>query len=290
MASVSNSTLSGNSAFDGSGAIHNLGALIVTNSTFSGNRFANPFGSGGAGAIGTYTANGGGALTLTNTIVANSIAGANCIGPIIDGGHNLRWPVTDTSCVGDFGAPGLAPLNDNGGTTQTMALQPGSAAINAGENLSCAVSVNNRDQRGFVRPGVGYSNCSIGAYEFNTGPSCGSERCVFPPEICSDDHCVTPTPSPTATRTPTPTLTRTSTAVISRTSTATPTAPPTATSTVTPPSPSTSTPTRTRTMTPPHTASAAGRSGGCTIVSSAACCCFAGGSVAPTQNSRWFHR
>ena len=49
-----------------------------------------------------------------------------------------------------------------------MALKPGSAAINAGDNAVCAAApVNGVDQRGFVRPGAGSTNCSIGAYESN---------------------------------------------------------------------------------------------------------------------------
>src|SRR5438128_9183227 len=48
----------------------------------------------------------------------------------------------------------------------------GSPAINAGNETVCAAPpVNNLDQRGFVRPGAGATNCSIGAYEFDSpGP------------------------------------------------------------------------------------------------------------------------
>ena len=48
-------------------------------------------------------------MTLKNTIVANN-AGGNCGGTITDGGHNLRWPSTDASCVGVFGDPQLGLL------------------------------------------------------------------------------------------------------------------------------------------------------------------------------------
>jgi hypothetical protein len=41
-----------------------------------------------------------------------------------------------------------------------------SPAIDAGDPDICAAApVGNRDQRGFVRPGTGHTNCSIGAYE-----------------------------------------------------------------------------------------------------------------------------
>src|SRR5207253_4835561 len=66
-----------------------------------------------------------------------------------------------------------AGLASNGGPTQTIALESGSPAINAANETVCAAPpVNNLDQRGFVRPGVGATNCSIGAYEFNSA-RCG---------------------------------------------------------------------------------------------------------------------
>ena len=69
--------------------------------------------------------------------------------------------------------PLLGPLTSNGGPTDTIALDPESPAINAGDESVCAAPpVNDLDQRGFVRPGVGATNCSIGAYEFN-GVRCG---------------------------------------------------------------------------------------------------------------------
>ena len=47
-----------------------------------------------------------------------------------------------------------AGLKDNGGPTQTIALLPGSPAINAGDPDVCAnPPVNGVDQRGYARPG-----------------------------------------------------------------------------------------------------------------------------------------
>jgi hypothetical protein len=55
-------------------------------------------------------------------------------------------------------------LQDNGGPTATMALGPGSAALDAGDDATCAAApVNNLDQRGEVRPKG--SRCDIGALE-----------------------------------------------------------------------------------------------------------------------------
>lgn len=166
MLTVTNSTFVGNSGFAG-GGIYNDGAVTIINSTFSGN---------GAQFGGGVFFNNLNMVTVTNTIVANSSSGGNCGGTIIDGGHNLD---DGTTC--GFSAangslsntnPGLAPagLANNGGPTQTIALQAGSPAINAGDQAVCAAPpVNNLDQRGSMRPGAGSTQCTIGAFEYNGG-------------------------------------------------------------------------------------------------------------------------
>ena len=187
---VTNSTLSGNSAgHNGGGIASIIGTLTVTNSTFSGN--SADFDGGGIGSgTGTVTNstfsgnsashNGGGiasigTLTVTNTIVANSTSGGNCFGSVTDGGHNIddgtrcgfstaNGSLNNTNP--DLDAQGLA---NNGGVTQTIALEAGSPAINAGDQTVCAnPPVNGIDQRGYGRPGTGATNCSIGAYEYNS--------------------------------------------------------------------------------------------------------------------------
>jgi hypothetical protein len=64
------------------------------------------------------------------------------------------------------GDPKLAALADNGGPTQTMRLQPGSAAIDKVPDTSCPAT----DQRAVTRPDVQGTPCDIGAYEFVLGP------------------------------------------------------------------------------------------------------------------------
>jgi predicted outer membrane repeat protein len=173
----------------------------VTNSTFSGNS------ANHGGAIywsGNPLGPIGHPVTVTNTIFSNS-TGGNChvnpdsiivggtgnTGVITNGGHNLE----DGESCGFRTANGslsstnalLDPtgLQNNGGPTQTIALEPGSPAIDSGDQAVCAAApVNDLDQRGFARPGTGATNCSIGAIEF------------YPP----------PTARPTPSRTPTPTL------------------------------------------------------------------------------------
>jgi hypothetical protein len=61
--------------------------------------------------------------------------------------------------------PGLGPLANNGGPTQTHAVLKGSPAIDRGAVNGCPKT----DQRGKRRPqngdGKGTSRCDVGAYE-----------------------------------------------------------------------------------------------------------------------------
>jgi len=186
---ATDSTFSRNSATEGNGgAIDNSsGTLIVTNSTFSGNSA-----TGGGGAIYADLENSG-TLLVTNTIVANSTNGGDCVntGAVIDGGHNLIGDAAHacglTTLVGVDPMLDPAGLKDNGGPTQTIALLPNSPAINAGDADVCSTApVNGIDQRGYVRPGTGSANCSIGAFEYNSPgppPSCAGD--------CNHDGAVT---------------------------------------------------------------------------------------------------
>jgi hypothetical protein len=129
---------------------------------------------------------GPGAVTLENTLVAvNSAAngtgdttGAPIAGPDVDGtvtssGHNLLGTTTEAlgfTGTGDLTGvnPLLNALADNGGPTQTMELQAGSPAIDAGVAAGATF-----DQRGKARtfddPGVANAATSdgtdIGAFE-----------------------------------------------------------------------------------------------------------------------------
>ncbi len=64
----------------------------------------------------------------------------------------------------------LGPLQDNGGSTPTLALLPGSVAVDAGDDAVCAALVGapgygagGKDQRGLARP-LG-EHCDVGAVE-----------------------------------------------------------------------------------------------------------------------------
>ena len=177
---VSNSTFAGNGATDFGGGIYNYsGALTVSNSTFAGNG-ATDFGGGILNDSGTLTVSNStfagnrppqaaastasAAWWRCETRLSPTAAGGNCGGTITDGGHNLSYPVDGTCPAFMHGDPRLGPLQDNGGSTQTMTLGSGSAARDAGDDAICAAApVNGLDQRGVARPQG--AHCDIGAYE-----------------------------------------------------------------------------------------------------------------------------
>jgi hypothetical protein len=147
------------------GGIANYGVLSVTNSTFSGNQA--PAGDGGAIQSAAPS-------TVTNSIFANS-TGGNCSGSIVNGGYNIS---DDSTCgfgsstavngktIGDDVsdsdlALASAGLANNGGPTETIALEPGSYALDAIPIADCPST----DQRGDPRPAPGHNACDIGAFE-----------------------------------------------------------------------------------------------------------------------------
>jgi len=264
---VTNSTFSGNSANNGGGidnrnlstGIVNLGPLTVTNSTFSGNSAS----ADGGGIFSSF-----GTVTVTNTILANSPSGGNCAGTISDGGNNIDDGTTcgfaGAGCTTTSGTsfcntnPLLDPagLANNGGPTQTIALCTGtgvpsagctgaSPGINAGDEGVCSTTtgtapVDNLDQRGYVRPGTGATNCSIGAYEANAvlaPPTVTPTETGIPAPTPTATQAFTPPQTPTVIATDTPTPTGNPTATVAGTATSTPasTATPAATPAGTPP-------------------------------------------------------
>jgi hypothetical protein len=168
---INNSTVTGNIAgghfsVAGGGGIYNYGgAVTIDNTTLSGNTSSY---RGVGDNIYNYN---GGTVALQNSIVANSVNG-NCHGGMISRGYNLSSDQTCTfSNSGDLNNrdPLLGPLQNNGGTTQTMALLPGSPAIDAGNPAGCTDAQGNlltTDQRGMPRPDKeDTTGCDMGAYE-----------------------------------------------------------------------------------------------------------------------------
>lgn len=162
-----NDTFTGNSVTGAAGA--GVGAAIyaaagpvnITNCTVAGNH-------GGTAGGAVYFD--GRTTSMNNTIVASN-SGGNCsfaAGSTFTGGHNLQFG--DSTCTGATVAdPLLAPLADNNGTTQTMALGAGSPAIDdADETLAPPI-----DQRGVARTDGNHDGnvvADIGAFEAPGGP------------------------------------------------------------------------------------------------------------------------
>jgi cysteine-rich repeat protein len=178
---VTNSTISGNTTGgpDGNGGgIFNQGNVSLTNSTLSGNTAEN-LGEGG-GIFNNST------LGIKNTIISNNIGFSdnNCSGLSMsaDKGNNIS---NDMSCgfTGDGVDPLLDPLGlqGNGGATETIALQPGSPAIEAIPDGECTFDEDGdpdtpevallTDQRGVARPQPQDGLCDIGAFEAACGNS-----------------------------------------------------------------------------------------------------------------------
>jgi hypothetical protein len=161
--SLTNVTLSANKAkFDGGGVNNDLGTPTLTNVTLKGNKAGKAAGGGGA----LTQQDGSGAFTLQN-VVLDGNKPFNCDGVVTPEGGNLESGV---SCglpldASGFKSLGLGKLADNGGTTQTHALEADSPAVDFGVDANCPAT----DQRGEARvdiPSVGTGTCDSGAYEF----------------------------------------------------------------------------------------------------------------------------
>jgi hypothetical protein len=170
--SLTNCTLSGNTASgDGGGIYNNGGNVTLLNCTVANNSGSSTNSGNGGGGIGNFT---GGAVHIGNTIIAGNThtqGGRDLFGAFNSDGYNLIRVKEDSTgftdgvnhdLVGTASSPRnafLGQLQLYGGTTTTVSLGSSSPAINAGNDATAP----NRDQRGFVRAG----QSDIGAFEFN---------------------------------------------------------------------------------------------------------------------------
>jgi hypothetical protein len=184
---LANSTVSGNTATFSGGGIFNdalitprLTTVQLTNSTLTNNSAQ----QGG----GLYSNNLNNRVVIGNSIVAGNTAsiegsevfypgfgvfesqGSNLVGQNGDAG-GFPTIATDIVLSGAIDTV-IAPLADNGGATQTHALVPESAAIDAGNN-ALAVDPNSgnpltTDQTG--SPRIVNGTVDIGAVEFQDNP------------------------------------------------------------------------------------------------------------------------
>ncbi|MGP0069832.1 MAG: beta strand repeat-containing protein [Isosphaeraceae bacterium] len=181
---ITNSTIAGNSAYNG-GGIADTGTLTAINDTVAYNQIVGNSGSGGG--LDAYD----GTDTLYDTIVAlntdgpaggpaddialytyegtigGTISPSSAYNLIGTGGSGGLTNGQDGNQVG-ISDPGLGPLADNGGPTQTIALLAGSPAIDAVRASIPGVTVPATDQRGALRGPAGLdagTTVDIGAYE-----------------------------------------------------------------------------------------------------------------------------
>lgn len=232
-----NSTLSGNTAFrpsgtngssDGGGIYIYGGQAELLNATIAGNTADPSFGihshlARGGGVFITATAQ----ITFANSMIANNLESNgisvgtpdDCFsyGTLGTLAYDLFTTTANCSVTGPQGGnvvtqnPLLGPLQDNGGSTQTIALLAGSPAIDAGALAGCTDDLGaglTHDQRSAARPVN--ARCDIGAFEYGS----------IPPTLTPTP---TPTPTPTfaAPNSPTPTLTPTPTSPASNSPTPT---------------------------------------------------------------------
>src|SRR5262249_40540770 len=146
----------------------------LINCTVAGNTASGAFSSAGGGI---YRDIGNPTIALKNTIVAlnQSDNGPDIQAAISSQGHNLIGSATgatglsNTDLAGTDGRldPMLGPLQNNGAPTPTMALLPGSPAVDTGDNTGAP----DFDQRGPGFPRIVGGTIDIGAFEVQPGPA-----------------------------------------------------------------------------------------------------------------------
>jgi hypothetical protein len=160
---LTNVTFSGNSVSGGldsaGGGMDNSSSNpVLTNVTFSGN----------SAEYGGGMANYSSSPSIGNTILWGNTASTDGAQVFDDGSGSpsVSDSVVQDGYVGGTNiittTPMLGVLGNHGGATQTVPLQAGSSAIDAGNDAVCPPT----DQRGVIRPQG--AHCDIGAYEVDT--------------------------------------------------------------------------------------------------------------------------
>ncbi|MCC6820672.1 MAG: hypothetical protein IT579_08085 [Verrucomicrobia subdivision 3 bacterium] len=161
------------------GAIQSDGPLTLIAGTVSGNQVGPGGRKGNQGGLGNDGAGGAAAgvinhstFAIKSSIIALNLASGNpdVAGDFSSAGHNLIGRTNGSSGFGSSSDmvglaaapldPLLGPLQFNGGPTLTMALLPGSRAIEGGDD-----AITGTDQRGFPR--LNGQHVDSGAYEFD---------------------------------------------------------------------------------------------------------------------------
>jgi hypothetical protein len=161
------STVAFNTASGFAGGIEASADLAIYNSTIANNYGHTPAHANGIVIEGSH------ALNLVSSIVAGNAIG-DISGPTSIGGHADLVGVSSVALPPGTlnGDPQLAAFGDYGGQTQTLGLQPGSPAIDAGDNplgLFCdqrgGSAIPPYAMSGLYRRSIGV-HADIGAFEF----------------------------------------------------------------------------------------------------------------------------
>lgn len=174
---VSNSTISGNDAGSSGGGLQALDGSVVEihNSTISNNTAA-----GRGGGIAAYMGGNGITVNLENTILSANTAPTGTdlttdgmAGTDVIVASGLLGTALQAGFAGNGNVfsdmPGLGPLQDNGGPTDTMLPQPSSLVIDAGDNTLLPPGLTT-DQRGPGYPRIVGGIVDIGAVEAEGAP------------------------------------------------------------------------------------------------------------------------
>ncbi len=154
--SVSNSTIAGNDGLDAGGGTvfsNNASNVNLSHVTIVGNTQAEGGGIRNLSGVSLRSV-----ILADNESTRNSFENCAEFFPPTDDGGNIA---DDASCgvaVESDAALALQAIADNGGATATIALGPGSAAI---DRVAACPEVGDVDQRGVPRDG----SCDAGAYE-----------------------------------------------------------------------------------------------------------------------------
>ena len=157
-ATLLNTTISGNSAGQNGGGIRNNSALLITHCTFSGN----------SAAAGTAISNNAFVSAINATVIDGQCdTDVGGMWNSLNINHNVETPGDTCNFTGPDDQVDVSPddlslgaLQDNGGPTQTHALDSGSVAVDVIDEAMCEAD---SDQRGVVRPQG--AACDVGAFE-----------------------------------------------------------------------------------------------------------------------------
>jgi hypothetical protein len=206
---VSSSTVAFNAAYGvpddsctgyGGGVYNAAGAtLALDHSTVAANGAGSPFECwGGGGGIAVKS----GGVSVLDSVVAGNQAYDQGNGPDLDGALAISAYNLFGKSMGGSGYaptdlldvdPKLGPLQDNGGPTLTMALLPGSPAIDSGDNTDAP----DWDQRGPGFPRIVNGTIDRGAFEVqNTAGPVGGRSVLVTAALPAPSTRGVPLPAP----------------------------------------------------------------------------------------------